>query len=171
MFYTVFWLWSLPLSSVTYTVPWISSPFNFRARFAKLTKLIYGARYDGQEEPGVRDQCLWFDSSATVVVLKCDQRKIQETRSSRLTQLKVAGRCFYSLRLFQNVQQVFFFVFTTVSYLLFKNIEDSRIIALRRHIFKDWRNVNVFEHLDDAYEGNRHMKAACCGVWRQQGRR
>ena len=35
-----------------------------------------------------------------------------------------------------------------------------------QHIFKDWRNMNVLEHLDVAYEGKRQMKAACCGVSR-----
>jgi hypothetical protein len=33
-------------------------------------------------------------------------------------------------------------------------------------MFKDWRNIDVLEHLDDAYEGNRHMKAAYSGVSR-----
>jgi len=37
---------------------------------------------------------------------------------------------------------------------------------LWQHIFKDWRNMNVLEHLDVAYEGKRQMKAACCGVSR-----
>ena len=56
------------------------------------------------------------------------------------------------------------FFFTTVSYLLFKNVENRRIIALLRHIFKDGRNIDVLEHLDGAHERNRHMKSACCGV-------
>jgi len=64
-----------------------------------------------------------------------------------------------------------FFFFTTVSYLLLKKNENCRLIALRRYILKDWRNVDVLEHRDGAYERNRHMKAACWDVWREQGRR